>query len=169
MKRIAWIALVALTLCLVLSVAVGCDKVDLGTLDTTGTWYYSETDNGVILTAYAGADSVVTVPALVDGKEVKGLGDGVFLKYNDGSGKRRKRGVYEENTVVTEVNFEAQVESIPAMAFYLCSKLTKVTLPQSCKSIGDFAFYGCKSLVKIDLPEACGSIGAYAFRECGAV
>ena len=51
-------------------------------------------------------------------------------------------------------------------AFYNCSMLTKVTLPNSVTSIGGSAFSGCTGLKSITIPSSVTSIGYYAFYGC---
>ena len=51
-------------------------------------------------------------------------------------------------------------------AFYGCSMLTTVTLPDSVKSIGRYAFYGCAGLTSVTIPDSVTSIGSYAFADC---
>lgn len=51
-------------------------------------------------------------------------------------------------------------------AFYGCSNITKVTLPDSLTSIGDYAFMKCDGLTSIDIPASVKTIGKDAFREC---
>ena len=51
-------------------------------------------------------------------------------------------------------------------AFYDCTSLTSITIPESVTSIGDYAFSDCTSLTSITIPESVTSIGAYAFDDC---
>lgn len=48
-------------------------------------------------------------------------------------------------------------------AFYNCSSLTEITIPNSVTSIGGYAFYGCSSLADITIPNSVTSIGDHAF------
>ena len=57
--------------------------------------------------------------------------------------------------------------SIADSAFYDCSALTSIDLPNAT-SIGDSAFRSCSALTSIDLSSAT-SIGSYAFYSCSAL
>ena len=56
--------------------------------------------------------------------------------------------------------------SIGALAFYRCSGLTSVTIPNSVTSIGSDAFSGCSGLTSVTIPNSVTSIGGYAFYNC---
>ena len=58
------------------------------------------------------------------------------------------------------------ITSIGDCAFYGCSGLTELTLPNSVTSIGDGAFRGCTGLTELTLPNSVTSIGDGAFRGC---
>ena len=51
-------------------------------------------------------------------------------------------------------------------AFYLCSSLAEVVIPNSVTSIGDRAFSRCSSLAEVVIPNSVTSIGDRAFSRC---
>ena len=59
--------------------------------------------------------------------------------------------------------------SIGDYAFYGCSGLTELTLPNGVRSIGDSAFSGCSGLTELTLPNGVRSIGDYAFSGCSGL
>ena len=58
------------------------------------------------------------------------------------------------------------VASIGVDAFYECSGLKSVTIPNSVTSIGDEAFRDCTGLTSISIPNSVTSIGGGAFKDC---
>ena len=69
------------------------------------------------------------------------------------------------------VNIPAEIDgksvtSIGDNAFYNCSSIISITIPNSVTSIGDYAFDWCLHLKSITIPNSVTSIGYSAFIEC---
>ena len=69
-------------------------------------------------------------------------------------------------TGLTNVTVPDSVSNIGNVAFYDCTGLTSVTIGNSVTSIGDWAFYGCTGLTSVDIPDSVTSIGEFAFDGC---
>ena len=67
---------------------------------------------------------------------------------------------------VNDGSRDYSVTSIGDAAFYGCSSLTSLTIPNSVTSIGRSAFYDCSSLTSLTIPNSVTSIGAQAFSYC---
>ena len=67
---------------------------------------------------------------------------------------------------VTYKNRELSVTSIGEEAFYDCSGLTSVDIPDGVTSIGESAFEGCSGLTSVDIPDGVTEIGVSTFKGC---
>jgi len=77
---------------------------------------------------------------------------------------------YTDTIVVpSSVVFETHtysVKSISADAFYTCSGLKSITIPNSITKIGSTAFGYCSNLTNLSIPSSVTSIGGSAFEFC---
>ena len=72
-------------------------------------------------------------------------------------------------TSLTSVTIPDSVTSIGSSAFYRCSGLSSVTIPDSVASIGSSAFSFCSGLSSVTIPDNVTSIGAYVFDGCSGL
>ena len=72
-------------------------------------------------------------------------------------------------TGLTSITIPNSVTSIGSSAFSGCTGLTSITIPNSVTSIGSSAFYGCSSLTSITIPNSVTSIGSSAFYSCSSL
>ena len=100
------------------------------------------------------------------GGEVKYAVEGGYLTFDKKTGT-----VTDCDSSVTKANIPhtikgVTVTSIGDQAFYNCTSLTSVTIPDSVTSIGDRAFRCCISLTSVTIPDSVTSIGEEAFYGC---
>ena len=67
---------------------------------------------------------------------------------------------------LTSVTIPDSVTSIGSSAFYKCSNLTSVTIPDSVTTIEYGAFDGCRSLTSVTIPDSVTTIGDSVFYGC---
>ena len=70
---------------------------------------------------------------------------------------------------LTSVTIPNSVVSIDYEAFYNCTSLTSVSIPESVTSIGGRTFMGCDGLTSITIPNSVTSIGTAAFSGCSSL
>ena len=80
-----------------------------------------------------------------------------------GSIAYKYKGTMPDNTSVV---LREGTTAISSMAFYGCSGLTAISIPNSVTSIGSQAFWNCSSLTSIAIPDLVTSVEAYTFNGC---
>ena len=91
------------------------------------------------------------------------------LSYKEAAAITDLGTVFKENKKIIqfdELKFFTGLSTIGDMAFWNCSGLAAISLPENVTSIGSRAFVSCKSLTSIVLPDSVVSIGESAFGNC---
>ena len=70
---------------------------------------------------------------------------------------------------LTSVTIPNSVSSIGDGTFRNCSRLTSITIPNSVTSIGFGAFWDCSGLTSVTIPNSVKSLGDYAFTACSGL
>lgn len=83
----------------------------------------------------------------------------------NGFGTRLLTNTYEKNIGGT-MTFSDIVTAIGEQAFWQCTTLQAIAIPNRVRDIEDYAFGGCTSLSKITIPESVTEIGNGAFAYC---
>ena len=120
------------------------------------------------VTAFAADTAPSTGTATVDGYKyeykVDANGNATITKFLGPDASTKSTGSYK---IEIPAKFgDYTVTGIGNRAFYCCSDLTEVTIPQSVTSIGERAFAACRNLDSVTINDAATSIGDYAFTEC---
>ncbi len=109
------------------------------------------TNNSTItITGYTGPGGEVTIPSIITGLPVTGIGDYAF----------------EYCYSLTSLVLPNSLTDIGDFAFSTCTSLTNFTIPTSVTSIGNDAFWQCFSLTSVAIPNGVTRIGDGAFLAC---
>jgi len=128
------------------------DAIDLSkcNINQSQLFEYSAFNQGIQITRYSGADSIISIPSLINGKKVLAIGINTF------------RGKEE----IKKVNVPEGIQVIDDFAFSGCINLESITLPNSLTTLGYEVFRECYSLSEITIPYNVEVIGDYCFYKC---
>lgn len=130
----------------------------------------------IIENGFSGATNLkkITIP-----NSIISVGDNAFyncgnLQYNEKDG-----GLYLGNAenpylilvkakdaTITRCDVEPTTIAICDNAFYGCTELSILNIPNTVKNIGSYAFKGCSAVDVINIPEGCTYIGTETFEGC---
>ena len=118
-----------------------------------------------LVLALAFMSTIIFLPTAANAETYGTYGDLEYTNYGD------HIEITDCNQEAISVNIPAEIDGLPVTsigegAFYDCTGLTDITIPNSVTSIGDYAFDWCYSLTNITIPDSVTSIGDYAFENC---
>ena len=85
----------------------------------------------------------------------------------------RNESAYSGNVVIPEtVTYNGETYSVTSIgdwAFFGCTGMTSITIPESVTTINHSAFRGCTGLTSVTIPNSVTEIGSGAFRDCSGL
>ncbi|MCM1186978.1 MAG: leucine-rich repeat domain-containing protein [Lachnoclostridium sp.] len=111
---------------------------------------YDNVDGEVVIYQYLGEGKEVSIPAQIDGMNVRVIDEYCFANKN-----------------ITAVVCPDTLETIGTNAFINCEELARVHLNEGLQTIADYAFLSCLSLEYVSIPSTVTIIGDSAFASTG--
>lgn len=144
---------------------------------TSGDWTYTLQGDNAVITAYAGSDTVVTIPDTIDGHTVDSIS--ALVAVNAGATftsvtipasvtkfeTTAFKGMPNLQTVIFAEG--SQLKAFPFAAFEGCTALTGITIPDGMTELNNNSFMNCTSLESITIPAAVTELGDQSFIGCG--
>ena len=113
-------------------------------------YHYNTALEGKHIYQYDGfGDTVLDVPAKLDGEPVVSIGSNCFNRNSS-------------NYSPVSIHLPDTVKEIGSGAFFGRESLTEVNIPEGCTKLGEYAF-GNNGMTSITVPSSVTEIGAYAF------
>ncbi|MGN0275092.1 MAG: leucine-rich repeat protein [Chordicoccus sp.] len=117
-------------------------------------------------TVGAAEENGATSAGTVGAAETKTSGNFEYKVKDDGTIGIAKYTGNETNVTIPETIEGKKVTSIEEQAFYKCTSLQQITIPDGMTYIGSHAFARCTSLTQITIPNGVTSIEQGAFEGC---
>ncbi len=145
-------------------------------LEIDGFVFRLQKNEELSLDYYQGDESVVTVPADIEGHPVTMLNEYAFAKNETitkvilpESIREIGNGAFGGCPYLEEIVLPSEIELIDSYAFTFCPKLQELHLPEKLRGIHRGTFEGCTSLHTLHLPDTLNFIGPGAFSNCTAL
>ncbi len=138
----------------------------VGSANETYTPVYSRTSQGVsqglayTLSSDKNYYSVTGIGSCTDTDVV------IPATYEEKPVKEIGNRAFYQCTGLTSVTIPDSIESIGGSAFEHCTGLTSATIPNSVQTIGNHTFYGCTGLTSVTIGNGVQSIGESTFKYC---
>ena len=136
-------------------------------IDTPDGFQFGQSADGYKLLAYLGKEETVTLPLTINGNSytidnMRGVKNVVIP---NGFTTINDKAFYGCTSLVS-ITIPESVTSIGRSAFSTCRSLKSINLPDGITLISDSAFYGCNNLENITIPGNVTEIGNYVFSGC---
>lgn len=118
--------------------------------------------DAIEISKYNGTEKNVVIPASINGKTVRYIGEGAFAEGELTSDEKISSHEIESITIPDSVLY------IGDSAFYSCEKLKDIVFPKKLVYIGQYAFAHCESIISLNIP-ACEVFGEESFGGCGSL
>lgn len=89
-----------------------------------------------------------------------------YIFYNNNSEKYLISYIGTEDNLTLPQDYDGQNYSIYEYAFYCCTSIKNITIPDTVTSIRGYTFYGCSSLASISIGNSVTTIDDAAFINC---
>ena len=157
------------------------DTEDSEAFDTSGDYEYTVNNEQITITKYTGSDTVLTVPAQIEGMQVTVINSKAFSGCSDLIKVELPEGLttiyayaFENCTSLEEIKLPDSITTMGYMVFRNDTALTTVNYPKNyTTSINEHGassgqrgslFYGCTSLETVSIPEGTETIASYVFQ-----
>ncbi|HAE16504.1 MAG TPA: hypothetical protein DCG51_08140, partial [Erysipelotrichaceae bacterium] len=157
------------------------DTEDSEAFDTSGDYEYTVNNEQITITKYTGSDTVLTVPAQIEGMQVTVINSKAFSGCSDLIKVELPEGLttiyayaFENCTSLEEIKLPDSITTMGYMVFRNDTALTTVNYPKNyTTSINEHGassgqrgslFSGCTSLETVSIPEGTETIASYVFQ-----
>ena len=127
-----------------------CKKIGEACFKNSSLSYINGLENITELGDYAFSNCSLLGGKIELNEELKILGKGVFMYCS----------------LIENVSFPENLETIEQYALKGCSLIKNITLPSNLKKIGQYAFDGCKRIENVEFPDSLEELGEGAFNIC---
>ncbi|MCH5348733.1 MAG: leucine-rich repeat protein [Oscillospiraceae bacterium] len=141
--------------------AEAADVVASGNCGANLTWSYTN-DGTLTITGYGNMSDLTSPKWSSYSKQIKTV---IFVPEGGNITSIGDKAFYECSSI-TSITIPDTVTYIGEKAFYGCSSIPSVTIPDTVTNIKQAAFRGCSSLTSITIPASVKSMGEFVFYEC---
>ena len=131
----------------------------------SGAFCYNKRVGRVVVRAHELGGASTVMPSLEDIRKKVASGGGDAREVASWVGRVGDRAFYG-CTRLTHVSLPDSITHLDGGAFAECPAITDLVLPKSLEHIGNIAFYGCAGLTTLLLPNTLVDIGNCAFWGC---